>query len=118
MEYLKIDGDDFSRLVNSIKVNTQAKYNAQTNAHGDTVVDLINTKKTVEVGFIPMFEADMERLLSSTIGTFVVDLEFYDAELTGLNTIHCIIPESNIEYYTIRDNNVMLNGCSMTFIEL
>jgi len=118
MEYLKIDTVDFSRLVNSIKVNTQAKYNAQTNANGDTVVDLINMKKTVEVGFIPMYEADMESLLSSTIGSFEVDLEYYEAENKGLINIHCIIPESNIEYYTIRDNNVMLNGCNMTFIEL
>jgi hypothetical protein len=54
MAYFKIGEIDFSPYVNSLKINKSANYNAQTNAAGNTVVDYINSKRTIEVGIIPV----------------------------------------------------------------
>lgn len=54
MAYFKIGDVDFSLYVNSLKVSKTANYSAQTNAAGDTVVDYINSKRTIEVGIIPL----------------------------------------------------------------
>lgn len=61
MTYFKINDIDYSMYVNELKVSKEANYNAQTNAHGDTVVDFINSKREIEVGIIPL---DAEAMLS------------------------------------------------------
>ena len=60
MAYFKIGDTDFSAYVNGLKVNKNAVYNSQTNASGDTLVDYINSKRTLlptvgvkSLGFAP-----------------------------------------------------------------
>ena len=54
MAYFKIGDVDFSPYVNSLKVNKRAIYNSQVNAAGNSIVDYINSKRTIEVGIIPL----------------------------------------------------------------
>lgn len=117
MAYFKIGNVDYSSFVNELKVNSVANYNAQTNAAGDTVVDYINNKREIEVGIIPLNDEDMHTLLNSI--SFNVSISFRNPITNELEeNINCILPESEIEYYTIQANKVMYNALTLTFIEL
>lgn len=118
MAYFLIDGVDFSMYVNELNVSKEANYNAQTNASGNTVVDLINKKLTIEVGFIPMDSKAMVKL-QNAIDKFNVSISFRNPQ-TGalLENVNCIIPSSGIEYYTIQSNKVLYNAFTLEFIQL
>ena len=62
MSYLKIKGVDYSSFVSGLKVDKSFNYNAQTNAAGNTVIDLINSKHSVEATIIPLDSATMATL--------------------------------------------------------
>lgn len=118
MAYFKIDGVDFSAFVNELKVEKAANYNAQTNAAGDTVVDYINSKREIEVGIIPLNDADMSKILTAIDG-FNVSISFRNPLTKQLeDNVNCIIPSSEVEYYTIQVNKVMYNALTLTFTEL
>ena len=117
MAYLKINEVDFSHCVNELKVGNEANYNAETNAAGNTVVDYINTKKIVEVGIIPLSSTVLAQL-TSAIKAFNVSLTFLNPETNELEDINCIIPSSNVEYYTIRAGKTLTKAFTLQFIEL
>ena len=116
--YFKINNIDFSKYVNELKVDTEANYNAQTNAAGDSVVDYINKKRTIEAGIIPLKKADMISL-QQAIDAFNVSISFRNP-LTGKleENVNCIIPSFGVEYYTIQVENVSFKAFSLSFIEL
>ena len=118
MAYFKMNGIDFSHCVNALKVIRTANYNAQINAAGDTVVDYINHKRSIEVGFIPVDDEAM-KALQAAINELNVSISYTDPK-TGVlvEGVNCILPESEIEYYTIQSNNVMFKTFTLTFIEL
>lgn len=117
MTYFKINDIDFSMYVNQLNVTRTAVYNAQTNAAGDTVVDYINAKREIEVGIIPL-KAEAMASLQAAVELFDVNISFRNPKTGELETIHCIIPDDNVEYYTIQANKVMFNACTLTFVEL
>jgi hypothetical protein len=118
LEYFKIDGVDFSQYVSALKIDKKANYNSQTNAAGNTVVDFINTKRIIEVEIIPLAEIEAATILDA-IEVFNVELDFRNPTTQQLElAVNCIIPENNIEYYTIQQNNVMLKGFTLSFVEL
>lgn len=118
MSYFKIGNIDFSKYVSGLKVNKQNNYNAQTNAAGNTVVDYINSKREIEVNIIPLVDTDMLEL-QAAIDAFNVSISFYDPKTNGLEEgINCIIPDNNIEFYTIQINKVMYKAFTLKFIEL
>lgn len=117
MEYFKIYEYDFSHCVNELKISTKTNYNAQTNAAGNTVVDKINTKKVVEVGIIPLDEEEAQQILN-LIGNFNVPMTFRNPLTKAIATINCIIPDSDIEYYTIQADKQMLKAFKLKFTEL
>lgn len=118
MTYFKINGIDFSKYVNSLKVNKSTVYNAQTNAAGNTVVDYINAKRTIEVGIIPLNDTVMAQL-QNAIDAFSVSLSFRNPKTNVLEEgVSCIIPENNVDYYKIQKNKVMYNALTLTFTEL
>ena len=117
MEYLKINNVDFSLYVNSLKVNTTANYNAQINAAGDTVVDFINSKRTIEVGFIPLNQSTMQRL-QHLIANFKVVLTIRNPKANTNEAINCIIASNEADYYTIQNNRIMYKPFTLTFAEL
>lgn len=118
MTYFKIGNTDFSAFVNELKINKEHNYNAQTNAAGNTVVDYINSKREIEVGIIPLEEADMRTLLSAIDG-FNVSISFRNPLTNALESnVSCIVPENEVEYYTIQVGKVMYNALTITFVEL
>lgn len=118
MAYFKIGTTDYSNIVNSLKITKNHQYNAQTNAAGDTVVDYINSKRTIEVGIIPLDDTTMAQLQAS-IDDFNVLISFRNPQTNQLEeNVNCIIPSDEIEYYTIQVNKVQYNGCTLQFTEL
>lgn len=118
MAYFKINNIDFSMYVNELKVDNEANYNAQTNAAGDTVVDLINHKRTIEVGIIPLNSQAMIEL-QAAIDAFNVSITFLNPTTGALEeNINCIIPSSGVEYQMILADKIMFKAFSLTFIEL
>jgi hypothetical protein len=117
MAYFKIGDTDFSAIVNELKVLSIVNYNAQTNAAGNMIVDYINKKRSIEVGIIPLNEEDLQPLLNA-ISEFAVTLSYRNPQTGSLEVVNCIIPQSQVEYYTIQDNKVMYNALTLTFTEL
>lgn len=118
MTYFKIGDKDFSNRVSSLKIQKTSVYNAQTNANGDSVVDYINSKRTIDVGIIPL---DAEELLEvqSAIAPFNVSLSFLNPETNTLETgVNCIIPKNDVDYYTIRADKTLTKAMNLSFTEL
>lgn len=117
MNYFKIDGAEFSYLVSGLKVGYKKNYNAQTNAAGNTVVDLINIKRVLEVSFIPMDDIKMQTLLSA-LTAFTLNIRYRDPESGAFEDISCFFATNEIDYYTIQQNKINYKGFSLTFEEL
>lgn len=118
MAYFKMNNVDYSSYVNKLIVQNVHKYNAQVNAAGDTVVDYINKKRNITVGIIPVDDESM-RSLQAAIKEFNVSITFRNPETGELEeNLNCILPETEIEYYTIQVNKVSYNGFELTFSEL
>lgn len=118
MAYFKMNNIDFSHCVNQLKVHKKAHYTAQTNAAGDTVVDYINSKHTIEVGIIPV-DSEAMVALQNAVNEFNVSISYRDPQ-TGVlvENVNCILPDNNVEYYTIQVNKVMFKAFTLKFIEL
>ena len=98
MTYFKINDTDFSKCVNELKVSTEANYNAQTNAAGDSIVDYVNKKRTIEVGIIPLSAEAMESL-QAAINDFNVSISYLDPSTRELEEgVNCILPSNGVEY--------------------
>ena len=118
MAFFMIGSLDFSHVVNELKVTKAANYNAQTNAAGNTVVDYINTKRTIEVGIIPLDDAAMAALMGA-VDAFDVSISYRDPKTNALvSGVHCIAPEVEAEYFTIQAGRVLYKAFTLEFIEL
>lgn len=116
--YFKINDVDYSKYVESLKIKKSANYNAQTNAAGDTVVDYLNTKRQIEVGIITIDEADAKAILNAC-AAFNVSISYRDPATGALaESVNCIIPSTDVDYFTIRNDKVMLNDFKLKFTEL
>ena len=115
--YFKIGNNDYSMFVNELRVSTNNNYNAQTNAAGNTVVDLINQKRTIEVGIIPLNDVIMKQL-KADIAAFNVNVSFLNPVTGELGEANCIIPSDEVNYYTIQADKVLFEACSLVFEEL
>ena len=118
MAYLKLGSVDFSSYCNSLVVTKTANYTARTNAAGNPVVDYINHKRVIEVGIIPLDSATMSTL-QNIVGAFNINITFRNPQTGELEeNVNVILPESNVEYYTIQANKVLFNAFKLKFIEL
>lgn len=118
MAYFKINNNDYSLFVNSLKVGKVNNYTSQTNAAGDTVADLIGSKRTIEVGIIPLNDTDMKKLLAD-LDLFSVSLSFRNPRTNELaEGVSCIIPSDDVSYYTIQQGKVMYQAFTLKFTEL
>ena len=116
MAYFKIGNNDYSAIVNKLKINVP--FGMLAAVKKNTVIDYINEKRTIEVGIIPLNDVNMLNLLAD-IEKFSVSISFRNPQTNTLETeVKCIIPSSNIEYYTIQVGNVMYNAMELTFVEL
>ena len=118
MAYFKIGENDYSMYTSELKVGTTTVYRAQSNAAGDTVVDKAKSKRTIEVGIIPLNNTAMKDL-QQDIADFQVRLSFRNPQSDELETnVLCIIPSHEVEYYTIQVNNVSFKAFNLKFTEL
>lgn len=118
MTYFKINGKDFSKYVSALRVERKAKYNAQTNAAGNTIVDYITSKRDIEVEIIPLDSAAMVEI-QQELYNFNVNISFRNPYTGALEEdISCIIPDDEVEYYTIRADKVQFKAMTIKFSEL
>lgn len=117
--YFKINDTDFSNLVSGLKVGfeTLVSDNSGRNANGDTVIDVINTKRKVYVSFRHMTNAEMSELLAA-INDYVVNVSFLNPKTNALMTITAYTGTPEPDYYTIQGNLVVFKPMSLNFIEL
>lgn len=118
MSYFKINNTDYSVCVNALTVNKSNLYNAQTNAAGSSVVDYIGSKRTIDVGIIPLDDETMKSL-KADIDAFNVSLSFMNPSTGELEEgVECIIPSDSVSYYTIQADNVLFKAFTLKFTEL
>ena len=118
MSYFKIGDVDFSPWVKTLKISKAANYSAQANAAGDTVVDYINTKHVIEVGFIYV-DDDTMAAVQAAIDPFNVKISFLNPQTKALEeNMNCIIPDDEVEYYTVQVGKVLFKEFTLTFNEL
>ena len=116
--YFKINNQDFSHLVNSLKVGyeTLVSDNSGRNANGDTVIDVINKKIKVYVGLRHTTNIEMKSFLDA-IANYVVEISFLDPVTQEFKTITTYTGTPEPEYYTISDKTIF-KPLSLNFIEL
>jgi hypothetical protein len=118
MTYFKIGGKDYSTIVSSLKIDTNALYETQTNANGSITADFIRNKRTIEVGIIPLDNVDMSELLNNFIH-LLVRISFLNPLTNTIEeNVQCIMPSSSVDYYTIQIGKVSYKGLTLKFIEL
>lgn len=118
MAYFKIGNNDYSSICSGLSIKREALYNAQTNAAGNTVVDYINVKRTIEVNIIPVDAAKMLALQNDIAGV-VVNVSFLNPNTNALEeNVACLIPQSNVKYYTIQANKTLFDAATLSFKEL
>lgn len=119
MNYFTINGVDYSGLVSKMKVGyeTLISDNSSTNANGDTVFDIINTKRRLSITFRPMSDSEMNSLLTALEG-FVVEVGFLNPKTKGIIIMNAYTNTPEPEFYTIQSNKVMYKSMSLNFIEL
>lgn len=118
MAYFSISGNDFSDYISNLKVSTTANYIAQTNAAGDTVVDYVNSKRVLEVEFVPMDEVNMKALLTA-LGQLSVSISFLNPHTNEMEEdILCICGNKDVEYYFIQEDRILYKTFKLKFTEL
>ena len=118
MVYFKINNIDFSKYVSGLKVKTDSNYTAQTNAAGNTVIDYINKKRTITVSIIPLDNVAM-LTLQQAINNLSVAISFQNPQTNILEeSVLCMLPSNEIEFYTIQDKKVMYKTYTLQFTEL
>ena len=116
--YFAINGTDYSKYVNKLKVGREHFYKSMSTAAGNTLVKYINTKRVIEVGIIPLDDRAMANLLRD-VNEFQVSISYRDP-LTNVmeENVQCIIPNNLVEYYTIQSGNVKYKAFSLQITEL
>ena len=119
MTYFTINGVDYSDKVSSMKIGfeTLVSENSGRNANGDTVIDVVNTKRKVYITFRHMFENEMRDLMNA-IKDYIVKVGFRNPQTGGVNVITAYTGTPEPEYYTIQPGNVIYKPMSLNFIEL
>ena len=119
MAYFKIGSNDYSAYTSALKVTKEANFNAQTNAAGDTVVDFINQKREIEVEIISLADETIVKQLLADVDAFNVAISYRDPRTGALSEgVNCIIPDTEVEYYTIQTNTVRFEKFKLKFTEL
>lgn len=118
MAYFKINGIDYSMYVNKLVIGKEHHYKSMTTAAGNTVVKYVNSKRTLEVGIIPLTDAAMNQFLTE-VNKFQVAISYRNPETNELvENMSCIIPNHLIEYHTIQVGKVMYKAFSLQIKEL
>lgn len=119
MIFLFINEYDASKYCSDLKVSNIKNYTTQTNAAGNTVVDYINTKHALELGFIALDDSQEFRNLIGWLSSPVCSVS-YRNPITGEPTasVDYLVDNNSIEYYTIQANKVMYKAFKVKLTEL
>lgn len=117
--FFLIDNHDFSHLVTTLKVGYEVLVSSDSgrNANGDTVVDIVNRKRKLYVGFRYTTEEEMNELLLA-VENFVVNVQYLDPKTKTLQTANAYINTPEPEFYTIQSDKVIYKPMNLNFIEL
>lgn len=117
--YFKVNNIDFSHLVSGLKVGyeTLVSESSGRNANGDTVIDVVNTKRKVYVNFRYTTNVEMLEFLNA-IKDYVVEVSFRNPSTGAMYTITAYTGTPEPEYYTIQSDLVIYKPMSLNFIEL
>jgi hypothetical protein len=118
MAYFKINNKDFSSLVSGLKVGyeTLVSEDSGRNANGDTVIDVVNSKRKVYVTLRHTTHAEMQDFLAAIEG-YVVEIAYSDPKTNSLKTATVYTGTPEPEYYTISSKTVF-KPLSLNFVEL
>lgn len=119
MAYFKIGNTDLSKYVSALKVGTETIVSDDSgrNANGDTVLDIVTTKKKVYITFRPMFDSEMIEVMTA-VNPFVITVQYRDPLTGSLDTITCYTGTPEPEYYTIQQGKVLYKPMNLNFIEM
>ena len=114
---LKIGSKDFSDLVSGLKVGyeTLVSDSSGRNAAGDTVLDVINTKRKIYVTLRHTFADEMQEFLSA-IEPFQVTITYLDPRTGDTSTADTYIGTPEPEYYNAKLG--IYKPMNLNFIEL
>lgn len=117
MVIFKINNVDFSDLVTGLKVGyeTLVSDNSGRNAAGDTVIDVINTKRKIYVTIRHTTFAEMQSFLAA-VEPFQVTVTYLDPKTNTLKTANTYIGTPEPEYYNI--SHTLYKPMNLNFIEL
>lgn len=116
--YFAINGTDYSKYVNRLVVAKEHFYKGATSPKGVGKVKYQYSKRTIEVGIIPLDAVVMAKLLNE-IDNFEVSISYRDPKTNiMIENLPCIIPNNLVEYYTIQGNNVKYRAFSIQIKEL
>lgn len=116
--FFKINGNDYSMYVNKLMIGKEHFYKSMTTAAGNTLVKYVNSKRTIEIGIIPLDDAAMMNFLAD-VNKFQVTISYRDPETNIMvENLKCIIPNNIVEYYTIQAGNVKYRALSLQIKEL
>jgi hypothetical protein len=117
MTIFKINGVDFSGLVSALKVGyeTLVSDSSGRNANGDTVLDIINTKRKIYVTLRHTTVAEMQSFLAA-VAPYQVSVSYLDPLTNSLATASTYIGTPEPEYYNVSKS--LYKPLSLNFIEL
>ena len=117
MAIFKVNNVDFSDLVSGLKVGyeTLVSDSSGRNANGDTVIDVINTKRKIYVTLRHTTIAEMTRFLSA-IDPYQVTVTYLDPKTNTLQSASTYTGTPEPEYYNISKS--LYKPMSLNFIEL
>ena len=116
--YFKINDNDYSMYVNKLMVGKEHMYKSMTTAAGNTIVKYTASKRTFEVGIIPL-DADIMARLLTDVDKFQVTISYRNPETNTLvENVKCIIPNHLVEYHTIQAGKVLYKAFSLQIKEL
>ena len=118
MAYFKINGNDYSKYVNGLKIDTTHVYAGGTLSNGTDWAVLKATKHTINVSIIPL-TAEAMATLQNDIKNFNIVVSYRDPITNELTEdLNCILPVNSVEYYTIRADKVLYKGLNLVIKEL
>lgn len=117
MVIFKINDNDFSDLISGLKVGyeTLVSDSSGRNANGDTVIDIINTKRKIYVTLRHTTITEMQSFLAA-IEPYQVEVSYLDPITNTIQTAQTYIGTPEPEYYNISKS--LYKPMNLNFIEL
>lgn len=117
MEYFRINETNLSPYISGLKISYKTNYNAQTNAAGDMVVDIVNKKKVFDVTFTYMNYGSLRSIIDDFYKEPSVTVYYLDPDTGETSYTQCFVAGFDIDYYTI-SRLIITKPFTVQFIEL